>query len=351
MHSVLMGPEACARSRLRKPDSNSAGVIVCFTYHGEPRKTQEIGPLRGGYDKAWGSGYAAKRRSAMKNGSKVWAVFGMIAVVTTGAAAGATRTDQPKRRRVAWSPHARRASFPAKPPCLRESVPVERGFGGAMERLTLTRCDGGPAFQAVERLSILAQPRAAPRPKATTPARVSAVDRSLGSGVRVKLISEGLVVRLQAVVDHFHARKVTIVSGYRPNSTGSFHQAARALDLHLDGVPNERLAAFCRTLADTGCGYYPNSSFVHLDVRPPHSGHVYWIDASGPGERAQYVVSWPPGDPSSGAADAPRAFAIGPGDGHIDGHSMKRLPFSSDSRVDASGPRATSQFDEDPFAP
>jgi hypothetical protein len=52
--------------------------------------------------------------------------------------------------------------------------------------------------------------------------------------------------------------------------------------------------AFCRGLRDTGCGYYPNSSFVHFDVRPGGTGHVYWIDASGPGEAARYVSSWPP---------------------------------------------------------
>jgi hypothetical protein len=45
---------------------------------------------------------------------------------------------------------------------------------------------------------------------------------------------------------------------------------------------------------DTGCGYYPNSSFVHVDVRQPGTGHVAWIDASGPGEPPHYVASWPP---------------------------------------------------------
>jgi hypothetical protein len=96
------------------------------------------------------------------------------------------------------------------------------------------------------------------------------------------------------VIDHFGPRSVTVVSGYRPASLGSFHQSARALDFHLAGVKNEALVAFCRTLPDTGCGYYPNSSFVHMDVRPEGTGHVFWIDASGPGEPAHYVASWPP---------------------------------------------------------
>jgi hypothetical protein len=114
-----------------------------------------------------------------------------------------------------------------------------------------------------------------------------------------------LVERLQQVADHFgrasavgatrgHPVSMHIVSGFRPNSVGSFHATAQALDFRVDGVRNEELVAFCETLEDTGCGYYPNSSFVHLDVRSPGTGHVSWIDASGPGESPHYVTAWPP---------------------------------------------------------
>jgi Bacterial protein of unknown function (DUF882) len=171
-------------------------------------------------------------------------------------------------RRVVRSPEP--PSRPA-PPCLRPPVTVERGFGGDVEQVALTRCDGLPAPQAAERLSVLARPGA----------------------FGFKLLDLGLVTRIQNVVDHFHAGRVTIVSGYRPNSAGSFHQRAQALDFALSGVKNEELVAFCRTLPDTGCGYYPNSSFVHVDVRPPHTGHVYWIDTAGPGEPPRYVSTWP----------------------------------------------------------
>jgi hypothetical protein len=64
--------------------------------------------------------------------------------------------------------------------------------------------------------------------------------------------------------------------------------------MHIEGARNEAVVDFCKTLADTGCGYYPNSSFVHVDVRQPGTGHVTWIDASGPGEAPHYVSSWPP---------------------------------------------------------
>jgi len=158
-----------------------------------------------------------------------------------------------------------------EPPCLRPPVTLQRGFGGDVDRVALTLCDGQPAPEAALQLSVLARPGA----------------------FGFKVLDAGLVTRVQNVVDHFHAGKVTIVSGYRPNSAGSFHQRAEALDLALAGVKNEELVAFCRTLPDTGCGYYPNSSFVHIDVRPTNTGHVYWIDAAGPGEPPRYVSTWP----------------------------------------------------------
>jgi hypothetical protein len=107
-----------------------------------------------------------------------------------------------------------------------------------------------------------------------------------------------LVERLELVVDHFRKGDVTprvlLVSGYRPRSSGSYHAKGRALDFRIEGVTNEALVAFCKTLPDTGCGYYPNSVFVHMDTREPGTGHVAWIDASRPGEAPRYVSSWPP---------------------------------------------------------
>ena len=58
-------------------------------------------------------------------------------------------------------------------------------------------------------------------------------------------------------------------------------------------VPNEQLFNICRKLDDIGCGFYPNSKFVHIDIRRPGTGHAYWIDISGPGEPSHYVDGWP----------------------------------------------------------
>src|SRR5262249_26250355 len=59
----------------------------------------------------------------------------------------------------------------------------------------------------------------------------------------------------------------------------------KAIDFHVVGVPNEVVRDFCRTLKNVGCGYYPNSTFVHMDVRDKDA---FWIDYSKPGEPPRY---------------------------------------------------------------
>jgi len=135
---------------------------------------------------------------------------------------------------------------------------------------------------------------------------------------QVRLVDQGLVTRMQAIAAAYRGKKVRIISGYRPQSDGSHHKLGKAMDVRVEGVSNEALATFCRSLPDTGCGYYPNSTFVHVDVRPRGTGHVYWIDASGPGERARYVATWPP-PKDAPAAEIPRPDHAAPGDEHTHG--------------------------------
>ena len=186
----------------------------------------------------------------------------------------------------------------------------------------LTTCKGKIAPLAIEYLSILGRPYDLPQPTWMKPDQVlnlpaqqiatevqkafaakPKAKKELGTKLDpknkeiapgIKRLDEGLVMRLQAIADKFPGKTITLVSGYRPKSNGSPHQAGHAFDIRLDGVTNETLVAFCKTLKDTGCGYYPNSYFVHVDVRDAGTGHVFWIDASGPGEKPQYVKSWPP---------------------------------------------------------
>ena len=53
-----------------------------------------------------------------------------------------------------------------------------------------------------------------------------------------------------------------------------------ACDFRVVGVGNTQLRDYLRqTFKKVGVGYYPNSSFVHLDVRKDQS--AFWIDYSG----------------------------------------------------------------------
>jgi Bacterial protein of unknown function (DUF882) len=266
----------------------------------------------------------------------------------TRAAPAHVRTAGAARHRV-----ARVLPAVPKPPCFHDPIEFERGFGGDVQSVVLTRCDGRPAPHAVEQISVLVRPMNAPKPSVdTTPIRHGGSQREWLPGV--KLVNEGLVARLQRVVDHFQVKKITVVSGYRPSSLGSFHQSARAIDFHLSGVTNEALVVFCRTLNDTGCGYYPNSSFVHMDVRTAGTGHVYWIDSSGPGEPARYVANWPPKDGATLATEIPRPDPAAPLDEQTHPDSQPQLPpGASDTKVDArtTAPLSAGDGKDDPFAP
>jgi uncharacterized protein DUF882 len=207
-----------------------------------------------------------------------------------------SKLDAPGDKHLLTRSHAAPpgASAPkSKAPCLQGVV--ELAHDEETERFPLTQCDGTLAPLAIEKLSVLVRPENAQRPTAPLESLAKAKGVLLSPGVRK--IDGGLVTRLEELARHFGKNgtpRISVVSGYRPNSEGSYHATGQALDLRIDGVSNEALIAFCKTLTDTGCGYYPNSSFVHVDVRPPSTGHVYWIDTSGPGEPAHYVSSWPP---------------------------------------------------------
>ncbi len=186
------------------------------------------------------------------------------------------------------------------PTCVKE--PIEMIRGPEIDTFQLTKCDGTIAPLAIEHLSILVRPGSAARPTAPLAELAKKKGNEISPGVH--RIDERLVQRLQAVADHFAKVgtppvKLDVVSGYRPTSVGSMHSTGRAIDFRLEGAKNEDVVAFCKTLDDTGCGFYPNSSFVHLDVRDPNAGHVSWIDASGPGETPRYVSTWPPHATSS----------------------------------------------------
>ncbi len=108
-------------------------------------------------------------------------------------------------------------------------------------------------------------------------------------------IDARLLTLLGIVSNHFGSRRIDIISGFRPYSPSQYtahsnHNIGHAVDFRVDGVPNEVVRDFCRTLHNVGCGYYPNSVFVHLDSR---ASSAYWIDFSKPGEPPKYDAANP----------------------------------------------------------
>ncbi len=99
-----------------------------------------------------------------------------------------------------------------------------------------------------------------------------------------------LVALVGIVSNHFGGKTIEVVSGYRAYTPTQYtphsnHNYGKALDFRVRGIPNEAVRDFCRTLRNAGCGYYPNSTFVHMDVRDTKA---FWVDLSRPGEPPRY---------------------------------------------------------------
>jgi len=172
-------------------------------------------------------------------------------------------------------------------------VSVVRYDGQEYTRMALVDCDGAIAPDALDRLSVLARPPATPKPEMPLPLEPDE-DAPGGEWLpRVKLLHPRLIWVVQKIAEAFPNHSVFIMSGYRRDAHGSNHQKGRALDIYVTGVDNADLFSVCHTLGDVGCGFYPNSKFVHVDVRPYGSHRVAWVDISPPGAPPEYVTSWP----------------------------------------------------------
>jgi uncharacterized protein YcbK (DUF882 family) len=224
--------------------------------------------------------------------------------------AQAKRTDSAK-----FAAKAVREKGPKeKAPCYAPEVHVVRRRGSDVEHrdLSLTLCDGSVNPAALDSVSVLARPRDVERPplseirayqKRPVEARGSAREQKSNRGPKTKRrnpayltenvlrIHPGLLERLQRVANRFPGKTIEIISGHRPDARyTSRHHHGRALDMRVEGVSREMLRDFLRKFDETGVGYYPNSYFVHMDVRDDRG---YWVDRSGPGEPADYGP-WPP---------------------------------------------------------
>lgn len=175
--------------------------------------------------------------------------------------------------------------------CHNTKTAVEIVAGDEKETLALTKCDGSSIPASLDKLSVLARPHGMAKPKELT-SEPHATDVAPG----IRRLDARLAQRLETMAEHFHkdgeTTKIALVSGSKNKNAGSYHASGRALDFRIEGADDEAVAAFCKTMQDTGCGFYPNAGFVHIDVRDPGTGHVAWIDVSKPGEAPKYVTAW-----------------------------------------------------------
>lgn len=130
------------------------------------------------------------------------------------------------------------------------------------------------------------------------PPALKTFSKALRSGNAMHAIDPRLVALVGMVSNHFGGRKLEIISGFRPftptqSNKHSNHNLGKALDFRVQGVPNEALRDFCKGLRNVGVGYYPNSYFVHLDVR---DAPAFWIDYSKAGEAPKYDKPSPQAD-------------------------------------------------------
>lgn len=238
----------------------------------------------------------AKTKAATKGTPKPTKTTKRAAAKATAAHAKAPKAKAKKKVKSTASKQAdSEARGAQRRPCDKAKIAVDRA-GLEREVVTLTTCSGLPLASAQQRLSVLARPWSAPGPSAKELSGEHQPGEELAEGVR--LLDEGLVRRIAAIAAKFPDASLSLVSGYRPNSRSEKHESGRALDVRLVNGSTAELAAFCRTLPNTGCGYYPNSMFVHIDVRSSKEGSASWIDASGPGEPSQFVSEWPPPPPT-----------------------------------------------------
>jgi uncharacterized protein YcbK (DUF882 family) len=112
---------------------------------------------------------------------------------------------------------------------------------------------------------------------------------------KVRILHPRLIKLLGKVAEQYPGQDIVVVSGYRPHKRGrlrSQHSRGKAMDFRVRGVANIDLYRYLKTFDKVGVGYYPNSSFVHFDVRDKK---YLWTDVSAKGEPARYLPAGSPG--------------------------------------------------------
>lgn len=94
-------------------------------------------------------------------------------------------------------------------------------------------------------------------------------------------ISLKLIELIDHLQDHFGAKEIQVISGYRSpeyNASlrkrssrvahNSLHMKGLAMDIRIPGVDKRELGRYAHSLRAGGVGVYPTSGFVHVDVGP-----------------------------------------------------------------------------------
>jgi LysM repeat protein len=170
-------------------------------------------------------------------------------------------------------------------------IPEQARPGGGSEWLKYAHAPEHPGtvdlstYKARYRGTVIEKGRLKPEARA-------AISELLGVKGSRPAVPDRLIRLLVRVSDTFGGRPIRIVSGYRTSSffSDSRHKQSSAVDFSIPGIPNSVVREYLLLFDDAGVGYYPNSSFVHLDVRPCA---MQWIDYAGPGEAPRLHPSTP----------------------------------------------------------
>jgi uncharacterized protein YcbK (DUF882 family) len=201
-------------------------------------------------------------------------------------------------------------------PCLRDPVEFYKVREDETLRVVIAQCNGRVWEEGQEALS-------------------SFLDRTKNHDAPA--LNGRLLTLVQKVSDHWSGRRIEVVSAYRQplneGQAGSRHAKAMALDFRVAGIPNSSLRDFARTLGEVGVGYYPNSIFVHLDVRETRA---FWVDWSGPGETPRYGrLDHDPDDVVAERRDRnPRSFSDGAAPGSTDRTTTRYDLFDDESQAE-----------------
>ena len=130
------------------------------------------------------------------------------------------------------------------------------------------------------------------------------------------------LARHLALISRHFRQPVVIVSGYRAKARRghrrSYHLRGQAADIYVKGVPPVEVRDLAVERRIGGIGFYPNSGFVHVDVRPRR---FWWVDYSRPGQLDRLIPD-PLGDAPEGprASEAPAKHGAVQGDTHHHHH-------------------------------